>query len=68
MPRPLENGLTRIKEHTETQPRKATPTIRLWEGAWPKDAVISRFRLKNGTGGGGTHQRTSRVEASRRRM
>ena len=47
MPRLLGNGQTRIKEHTETQPRKLTPTMRLWEGAWPKDAVISQFRLKN---------------------
>ena len=37
----------RDQEHTETQPRKVTPTMRLWEGAWPKDAVISHFRLKN---------------------
>ena len=37
----------RDQEHTETQPRRVTPTMRLWEGAWPKDAVISHFRLKN---------------------
>ena len=40
-------GTSKDQEHTETQPRKVTPTMRLWEGAWPKDAVISHFRLKN---------------------
>ena len=40
-------GTSKDQEHTETQPKKVTPTMRLWEGAWPKDAVISHFRLKN---------------------
>ena len=38
-----------IKEHerTETQPRKIKATMRLWEGAWPEDAVISHFKLNH---------------------
>ena len=35
------------QEHTETQPMKTTLTMRLWEGAWPKDAAISHFKLKH---------------------
>ena len=47
MPRLLGKGPARIKCTLETQPRKVTPTMRLWEGAWTKDAVISYSKLKN---------------------
>ena len=34
------------KEQEQTQPRRTTRTLRFWEGAWPKDALISHFKLK----------------------
>ena len=40
-------GTGKEQEQKEAQPKRPTPTLGVWEGAWSKDAVISHFTLEH---------------------